>query len=271
MASKAPIGVFDSGIGGMTVVKELMNQLPYEQIIYYGDTARVPYGGKSKDTILAYSRQIADFLVNQGVKAILVACNTVSAVALEELRMELPVPIIGVVKPGAKAAAEATKNNRIGVIATKATIGSGIYGEFLRKTNPEIRVFGKACPLFVPLVEEGWIDDPITESIIHRYIDELLDMNIDALVLGCTHYPLLRHKIAEIAGEGVTLVNPAYESAKAFKYLLEEMNLLCEDAELPGQHKFFVSDSPEQFRNFANSIQSKAVIEQGAVEIKTFD
>lgn len=271
MASRAPIGVFDSGIGGMTVVKELINQLPNEQIIYYGDTARVPYGSKSYDTIITYSRQIAKFLESQGVKAILIACNTVSAVALETLREELTIPIIGVVKPGAKAAVEATKNNRIGVIATKATIGSGIYEDFLRKTDPEIKVFKKACPLFVPLVEEGWIEDEITDSIIHRYLDELIEDDIDALVLGCTHYPLLRHRIQAAVGDKVTLVNPAYESSKAFKYVLEENNLLCEDGERPGEHRFYVSDSPEQFRTFANSILKKYTVPADAVSVKTFE
>lgn len=270
MTANAPIGVFDSGIGGMTVVRELTEQLPCEQIIYYGDTARVPYGNKSKDTILAYSRQITRFLEAQGVKAIVVACNTVSAVALEELRAESSIPIIGVVKPGAKAAVEATRNGRIGVIATRATIGSGIYEDFLHKTNPEISVFTKACPLFVPLVEEGWVDDPITESVIHRYIDGLLAEGIDSLVLGCTHYPLLKDKIAEITGPGVTLVNPAYETAKAFKYVLEENGLLRTQGEHP-EHRFYVSDSAEQFRSFANTILEGATITREAVEIKAFE
>lgn len=271
MASSAPIGVFDSGIGGMTVVKELINQLPNERILYYGDTARVPYGSKSKETIVNYSRQITRFLVSKGVKAIIIACNTVSAVALEQLREEFDIPIIGVVKPGAKAAAEATKNNSIGVIATRATINSGIYEDFLHKTNPEIRVYKQACPLFVPLVEEGWIDDPITDRIIHRYLDGLVDHGIDALVLGCTHYPLLRHRIQEAVGEGVTLVNPAYESSKAFKYLLEENNLLNEDG-LPAEgHRFYVSDSAEQFRTFANSLLKKITISPEQVEVVHFD
>lgn len=271
MASIAPIGVFDSGKGGMTVVKELMNQLPNEQIIYYGDTARVPYGNKSKETIITYSKQIAGFLIEQGVKAILIGCNTISAVALEALRAEFPVPIIGVVKPGAKAAAEATRNNRIGVIATRATINSGIYEDFLRKTNPEIKVFGQACPLFVPLVEEGWIDDEVTDMVIHRYVDELVKKDIDALVLGCTHYPLLRHRIQLIVGEKVTLVNPAYESAKAFKYLLEEYDLLCEESTVKRDPRFYVSDSPEQFRDFANTIQHKIDISSAMVKVKIFE
>ena len=271
MSSSAPIGVFDSGIGGMTVVKELMNQLPSESIIYYGDTARVPYGNKSADTIINYSKQIAGFLVSKGVKALVVACNTISALALEALRSEFDLPIIGVVKPGAKAAAEATKSNHIGIIATRATISSGIYEDFLHKTNPNIHVYTQACPLFVPLVEEGWIDDPITDKIIHRYLDGLVNRGIDSLVLGCTHYPLLRERIQLAVGNDVTLVNPAYETAKAFKYLLEENNLLCENCEEIPMHDFFVSDSPSQFLDFANSILPDTPIGPDCVHIKTFD
>lgn len=274
MSSNAPIGVFDSGIGGMTVVRELMSQLPAEQIIYYGDTARVPYGNKSAETIINYSRQIANFLVSQGVKAIVIACNTVSAIALETLRSEFDLPIIGVVKPGAKAAADATKNGSIGVIATRATINSGIYEDFLHKTNPDIHVYKQACPLFVPLVEEGWIDDPITDRIIHRYLDGLINRGIDSLVLGCTHYPLLRERIQLAVGDGVTLVNPAYETAKAFKYVLEENNLLTGASDNPEHtpnHEFFVSDSPAQFLDFANTILSDAPISADSVHIKTFD
>lgn len=275
MSSNAPIGVFDSGIGGMTIVKELMNQLPAEQIIYYGDTARVPYGNKSPETIINYSRQIADFLVNQGVKALVVACNTISAIALETLRSEFNLPIIGVVKPGAKAAADATKNGRIGVIATRATVNSGIYEDFLHKTNPDIHVYKQACPLFVPLVEEGWIDDPITDKIIHRYLDGLVDHGIDSLVLGCTHYPLLRERIQQAVGDGITLVNPAYETAKAFKYVLEEHNLLHESTDSntdPGPvHSFYVSDSTAQFLEFANTLLSDSPISADCVHVKTFD
>lgn len=277
MSSNAPIGVFDSGIGGMTIVKELMSQLPAEQIIYYGDTARVPYGNKSADTIINYSRQIADFLVNQGVKALVVACNTISAIALETLRSEFDLPIIGVVKPGAKAAADATKNGRIGVIATRATVNSGIYEDFLHKTNPDIKVYKQACPLFVPLVEEGWIDDPITDKIIHRYLDGLVNHGIDSLVLGCTHYPLLRERIQLAVGDGITLVNPAYETAKAFKYVLEENNLLHENsenssdaAEAPA-HEFYVSDSTAQFLEFANTLLADAPISADSVHVKSFD
>ena len=270
MASNAPIGVFDSGIGGTTVVKELMASLPNEKIIYYGDTARVPYGNKSKETIITYSRQIAKFLLEKEVKAIVIACNTASAVALETLRHELPVPVIGVVKPGAKAAAEATKNNKIGVIATRATVNSGIYEEFLKKTDPKIKVYKQACPLFVPLVEEGWIDDDVTRSIIHRYLDGLLKKNIDALILGCTHYPLLAEEIGKVTGDKVKLVNPAFECAREFRYVLEENDILCEE-ENPHENEFYVSDDPVSFAKFANSILGDGSVKAENVFIKNFD
>ena len=190
-----PIGIFDSGVGGLTVTREVMRNIPEERIVYFGDTARVPYGSKSKETILRYSRQIVRFLLSQEVKAIVVACNTASAFALEEIRHELSVPIIGVVKPGAKVACAATKNNRIGVIGTKGTIASGLYTEFIRQIRPDAEVIGKACPLFVPLVEESMMKDPVTEEMARRYLAALKEQDIDTLILGCTHYPLLRSMI----------------------------------------------------------------------------
>lgn len=253
---EAPIGVFDSGVGGLTVAREIMRNIPNERIVYFGDTARVPYGSKSKNTVLRYSRQIIRFLQTQEVKAIVVACNTASAYALEDIKKELEIPIIGVVKPGARVAAGATKNGRIGVIGTEATVSSGIYSQFIRAQDPGIRVLGKACPLFVPLVEEGWLKDPVTVEVASRYLQELMDQDIDTLILGCTHYPLLRSTLREIVGEGVTLVNPAYETARELKELLRREHL-----ENPGagdceteRYKFFVSDLAEKFQRFANSI-----------------
>lgn len=221
----APIGVFDSGVGGLTVVREIIRNLPNERIVYFGDTARVPYGSKSKDTIIRFSRQIIRFLRTQSVKAIVIACNTASALALDEVEKELDIPIIGVLKPGAKVAAETTKNGKIGVIATESTISSGMYSKFIREQNPDIRVYGKACPLFVPLVEEGWLRDPVTEEVARRYLDELLREGIDSLILGCTHYPLLRSLIGKIAGDSVNLVNPAYETACELRELLKAEGL----------------------------------------------
>lgn len=270
MSSSAPIGVFDSGIGGTTVVKELMASLPNEKIIYFGDTARVPYGNKSAGTVIMYSRQIVRFLLEKKVKAIVIACNTASALALDALKIELEVPIIGVVKPGAKAAAEVTKANKIGVIATRATINSGIYEEFLHKTDPMIKVFMKACPLFVPLVEEGWIDDDITRQVIHRYLDELIEKEIDALVLGCTHYPLLADEIKKVTGDGITLVNPAFECAREFRYLLEENDLLCQENRVP-EHEFYVSDGPKAFAELADSFLGEGIVKRANVKVHNFE
>lgn len=254
--SHAPIGVFDSGVGGLTVVREIMRQLPHERIVYFGDTARVPYGSKSQVTIIRYSRQIIRFLETQNVKAIVVACNTASALALPVIRKELKLPIIGVVKPGAQVASSVSKNKKIGVIGTEATINSAIYSHTIQEIDPEIKVIGKACPLFCPLVEEGWLKDPITEQIALRYLESFRGLGIDALILGCTHYPLLRSLIGKLMGDGVTLVNPAYETAAALKTLLEQEHL-CNP--VPPQlqnnmYQFYVSDAAEKFKHFANSI-----------------
>lgn len=252
----APVGVFDSGVGGLTVAREIMRQLPNEKIVYFGDTARVPYGSKSKDTILRYSRQIVRFLKTKGVKAIVVACNTASALALEEIRHEIDMPIIGVVKPGAKVAVEKTVNGKVGVIATEATISSGLYTDYIKAQDDKIIVYGKACPLFVPLVEEGWLKDSVTEEVAGRYLSELKNENIDTLVLGCTHYPLLRNMIGKLMGDEVTLVNPAYETAVSLGELLEKEGLAAgnENRYASEMYDFYVSDAAEKFKKFANSI-----------------
>lgn len=271
MSCDSPIGVFDSGVGGLTVVKEIMRQLPNERIVYFGDTARVPYGSKSKKTIITYTRQIVRFLRSKDVKAIVVACNTASAYALEAVKEEAGLPMIGVVEPGARAAAAATRNGRIGVIGTEGTIKSGIYNQFLSATNPHITVFGKACPLFVPLVEEGWLQDPVTRIVAQRYISDLTAKDIDTLVLGCTHYPLLRKLIRSIVGEGITLVNPAYETAITLRKLLQEEGLSGERQGVTQDHTFFVSDGAEKFRQFANSILPCEVVETKDVNIESFE
>lgn len=254
--SLSPIGVFDSGVGGLTVAREIIRQLPNEKIVYFGDTARVPYGSKSKNTIIKYSRQIIRFLKTKGVKAIVVACNTASAIALEDIIDEIDIPIIGVVKPGAKVAVEKTKNKRIGVIGTEAMINSGIYTEFINMRDKDISVETKACPLFVPLVEEGWLKDSVTYEVANRYLSELKDKDIDTLVLGCTHYPLLRNMVGEIMGDSVALVNPAYETAVELRKLLEEKNIAAgnEHRYAADMYQFYVSDTAEKFKKFANSI-----------------
>ena len=267
MINNTPIGVFDSGIGGLTVVKEIMNQIPGETIIYFGDTARLPYGSKSKETVITYTRQIIRFLIGKGVKAIVIACNTASAFALETVKAEFDIPIIGVVKPGAKMAAKATRNGRIGVIGTVGTIESGIYREFMSQTNPRVKVFGKACPLFVPLVEEGLVDDPVTYEMASRYTSVLLDKDIDTLVLGCTHYPLLRKTIRKVVGEDIVLVNPAYETAKSLAEVITHKGLR-NDSSPKIDHKFYVSDGAEKFRQFANTILPCEVMETKDINIE---
>lgn len=268
----SPIGVFDSGVGGLTVVREIMRQIPDEKIVYFGDTARVPYGSKSKEIITRYSRQIIRFLKTQKVKAIVVACNTASAYALDEIEKETGVPMIGVVKPGAKVAAEATKNGRIGVVGTEGTIGSRIYSRYIKQINPDFQVIGKPCPLFVPLVEEGLLKDPVTDEIATRYLSELIDIDIDTLILGCTHYPLIRSTIGRIMGDSVTLVNPAYETARELKEMLHREGLLNGDKVPLGtnQYQFFVSDAPEKFKKFANSILKYGILSAKTVNIEEF-
>lgn len=272
MNSGAPIGIFDSGVGGLTVVREVMRQIPNEKIVYFGDTARVPYGSKSKETITKFSRQIVRFLEKQNVKAIVVACNTASAYALDELEREINIPIIGVVKPGARVAAEVTRNGKIGIIGTEATVGSQIYSRYIKEIKPKSEVVGKACPLFVPLVEEGLLHDPVTDEIAMRYLSGLIDSGIDTLILGCTHYPLIRSTVGKIMGERVTLVNPAYETARELRELLCEKNLLNTEKPLLGvnQYQFFVSDAAEKFMHFANSIIKYGILSAQKINIEEY-
>lgn len=268
----APIGVFDSGVGGLTVAREIMRQIPNEKIIYFGDTARVPYGSKSRETILRFSRQIVRFLRTFHVKTIVVACNTASAYALDELEKEIDIPIIGVVKPGAKTASEVTHNGRIGVIATEATIGSQIYNKYIQQLNKDVTIYGKACPLFVPLIEEGLWQDPVTDEITRRYLTELIDIDIDTLILGCTHYPLIRSTLGRIMGERVTLVNPAYETARELKEMLAGRNILNEEPPKLGtnQYQFYVSDGAEKFKRFANSIIKYGILSAKTINIEEY-
>lgn len=272
ISKNAPVGVFDSGVGGLTVVREIMRQIPNEKIVYFGDTARVPYGSKSKETVTRYSRQIVRFLRDQDVKAIVVACNTASAYALDEIEREVALPMIGVVKPGAKVAAQVTSNGKIGVIGTEGTINSSIYTRYIKEINPQASVIGKACPLFVPLVEEGLLQDPVTDEIAKRYLTELIDIGIDTLILGCTHYPLIRSTVGRIMGESVNLVNPAYETARELKELLEAENMLNdEEAKLgDNRYRFFVSDAAEKFKHFANSIIKYGILSAKTIHIEEY-
>lgn len=272
LENNAPIGIFDSGVGGLTVAREIMRQIPNENIVYFGDTARVPYGSKSKETVTRFSKQIVRFLKTFQVKTIVVACNTVSAYALDELEQEVSIPIIGVVKPGAKEAARVTKNGKIGVIATEATIGSQIYTKYIKELNQNVTIYGKACPLFVPLVEEGLWQDPVTDEIARRYLTELIDIDIDTLILGCTHYPLIRSALGKIMGEKVTLVNPAYETARELKEMLTQKKILNQESNKLGrnQYQFYVSDTAEKFKIFANSIIKYGILSAKTVNIEEY-
>ncbi len=241
-----PIGVFDSGVGGLTVCRKIAETLPGESILYLGDTARVPYGSKSAATVERYALACANALVSRGVKLLVVACNTASAFALSSLRARLDVPVLGVIGPGARAAAARTNTGRIGVIGTRGVIGSGIYESAIRELAPEARVFTQACPLFVPFAEEGWCDGEALRLVAHAYLDGLLKNDIDTLVLGCTHYPLLRNAISEVAGAHVALVDSAEETAKSAAATLTAQGVLTPN-NAPGERRFLVTDAPETF------------------------
>jgi len=248
MSNSRPIGIFDSGVGGLTVLKEVMRILPDEKIIYFGDTARVPYGPKSKETILKFSMENILFLLKHNVKLIIIACNTASSVALAVLEQNFKLPIIGVIKPGAQEAVRLTKNNRIGVIGTRTTIKSTAYKRRIKKIAPDIQVYSQACPLFVPLVEEGWLNTKITKDIVKSYLEPLKKQRIDTLVLGCTHYPLLKPVIKRVLGPNVHLVDSAKQVAKQAYYILKEASMLSDQRERFGPRvHFYVSDEPENF------------------------
>ncbi len=239
-----PIGIFDSGVGGLTVVKEIVKQLPSEHVYYLGDTARVPYGGRSSETVMRYSLENAKFLMLKGVKMIVVACNTSSAVSLDALREKYSVPVIGVVEPGARAAVNTTKSKKVAVIGTETTIQSKSYDAAIHALESSIEVSGLACPLFVPLIEEGWTDGDIVALTAEKYLSTLKSDGVDALVLGCTHYPMIKHVIADIVS--IPLIDSAVETAKEVKRVLSENDLLC-GGEAEALRKYFVTDSPEKF------------------------
>lgn len=256
MNKSNPIGVFDSGIGGLTVVKSVNTFLPSEKIIYFGDTARVPYGSKSNSTIIEYSVQDAQFLAKKNVKLIIVACNTASSVALDELRNKFDVPIIGMINPGAKAAITATKNKKIGVIGTETTISNKAYSKVINKIDKDIEVLEKACPLFVPLAEEGWINHPATKLIAQEYLAELKKAKIDTLILGCTHYPILKDVIQEVIGENVKLIDSGSAASVEVNEYLEGRGIKNYQHNI-GRHEFYVSDVPKKFNEIANRFLGK--------------
>ncbi len=245
-----PIGVFDSGIGGLTVVSALRELLPNEQIFYLGDTARVPYGGKSAATVERYSLEIAEMLLEENCKAIVVACNTASALALPRLEQTLTVPVLGVISPGAEAAIATTRNKHVGVIGTRATVKSGAYERALRWLDSEVQTTALACPLLVPLIEEGWLQNEITDHVIKRYLDPLVQKEVDTLVLGCTHYPLLRDAILRFLGDRVRLVDSAENCAIAVQNLLEQKGLGASENST-GSLAVALTDQPDAFLQIA--------------------
>ena len=265
VTNESPIGVFDSGIGGLTVAHAIMRQLPNEGVTYFGDTARVPYGPKSPETVRRYSQEIAGYLVQDGIKALVVACNTATAHALPLLRETLSVPVIGVIEPGARAAVKATSNGHVGVIGTAGTIKSGAYERALRGLEPSLRITTRACPLFVPLVEEGWVEHEATHLIAEEYLAPLLETRVDTLVLGCTHYPLLKPVIKRVLGTDVRLIDSAEETARETAGVLRERCIEADGSGEP-QHRFIASDDPLMFLQLGQRFLGDAI---ESVEVKT--
>ncbi len=251
-----PIGVFDSGIGGLTVVKRLNQCMPNENIVYFGDTARVPYGNKSNTTVIEYATEDAQFLLQKNVKIIVVACNTASSVALNHLQEKFEIPIIGMIEPGARRALEVSKSGKIGVIGTYATINNKAYSKKIKELDSNVQVFEKACPLFVPLAEEGLIKHPATKLIAEEYLSGLKEAGIDTLILGCTHYPILAETISEIMGEGVTLVDSGEAASREVRKYLEGRGLK-NDSNSIGGNKFYVSDIQTKFEEIAELFLGK--------------
>lgn len=253
-----PIGVFDSGIGGLTVLKEIMKKLPDENTIYLGDTARVPYGIRSTETVIKYSFENTKFLFSRDIKLLVIACNTASSVGLDIIKRSIPIPVIGVIEPGAKAAVRATRKRRVGVIGTDATITSSAYTEVIKALDEHIEVFGLPCPLFVPLVEEGWTDGNIANLIARRYLKKIKKKDIDTLVLGCTHYPLLKTVIRGVMGRGVRLIDSAVETSLEIKTTLENMTMVRRREGRPVR-EFYVTDSPERFLRIGERFLGKRI------------
>jgi glutamate racemase len=258
VSDSRPIGIFDSGVGGLTVVAKMQEILPKENLVYFGDTARVPYGTKSKETVTKFSVENVEFLMEHNVKLVIVACNTASSLSLDFLKRCFKVPIIGVIEPGAREAASVTRNDRIGVIGTHATVSSGAYEKAIKKINPRYSVFTQACPLFVPLVEEGWVDKAVTDSVAQIYLKPLKRRSVDTLILGCTHYPILRGVLRKNMGQGVILIDSAREVAREAREILDASGLLNGSGS-KGKYKFFVSDEPNRFIRIGEQFLKKRI------------
>lgn len=257
-----PIGVFDSGVGGLTVVKQIIRKMPHEDIVYFGDTARLPYGSKSKETVIKFSKQIINFLLKKDVKAVVIACNTASSNALEDLKETYRgLPIFGVVEPGASDAIKYTKNKCVGVIGTAATVRSGAYEKLINELDNNIKVFSKACPLFVPLVEENWGETDVAYITAKMYLEELVNIGIDSLVLGCTHYPFMKKCIGETVGDNIKLVDPAYSAASKVKEFLENNDML-NSIDKYGEKLFYLSDITDMFDSICKRALKESYIPQ---------
>lgn len=262
-----PIGIFDSGIGGLTVTKAIFNLLPNEKVIYLGDTARLPYGTKSKETVILYSIECLKFLLKKKVKFIVVACNTASSVAVPFLKKITKVPILGVISPGAKAAIEKSKNKKIGVIGTLRTIKSKSYIKEIRKFNFDVNIYSQPCSLFVQLAEDGWTDNKIAYLTAETYLKPLKKENIDTLILGCTHYPVLKKTIGKVMGKNVMLIDSGEETAKEVKLLLEKNNLLT-TRKTKGTHKFYVTDFPSNFKEISERFLGKKILKVEKIKLQ---
>lgn len=270
----APIGIFDSGVGGLTVAREVFKILPHEDVVYFGDVGRSPYGGRSREIITQFTAQDIAFLIEHKVKYIICACNTASSVALGDLSKNYKVGMVGVIRPGAEVAVSKTKTKRVGVIGTQATINSNAYARTIHEINADIKVFSLACPLFVPLAEEGYIDKEATYLIARDYLQTMHDVEVDTLILGCTHYPLMKQVIADVMGDGVTLIDSGEETARAVHAVLTEQNLLnSKSSQRPGvegDRSFFVSDVPDKFLQVAMRFLGKPVDKITRVDISGY-
>ncbi len=263
---KRPIGIFDSGVGGLTVLKEVMKYLPKESTIYLGDTARVPYGTRSKETVVRYSIQNTKILVERGIKLLVIACNTSSAISTDILKEEFDIPVLGVIEPGSRKAVELTRNGRIGVLGTEATISSGAYKEAINRMDKKIKVFSKACSLLVPLAEEGWISNGVAYAVLEKYLAPMKRVNVDVLILGCTHYPFFKKVIKRIMGNSVKLVDPGQETAKEIIPLLKKFGFSNEKNKKPSRH-YIVTDAKERFLKIGKKFLGNGFISPSDVEV----
>ncbi|MCF7796371.1 MAG: glutamate racemase [Lentisphaeria bacterium] len=268
-----PIGIFDSGLGGISVVRAMMELLPDERLIYFGDTARVPYGSKSNETVRRFSRQIVNFLLDHQVKMVVVACNTASAIALDDLRGRWNLPIIGVIEPGATAAVNKSPSNRVGVIGTTSTIHSGAYEKALLTRNPNLNIQSKACPLLVPLVEEGWPEDDVLTGVLERYLSGYKQSPVESLILGCTHYPYLKEAIQRVIGPDVNLIDSGEETARMVQDILIEKSMahtpVGQDA--ARKHHFYVSDFPQRFQETASRFLGRPLENLFRIELEVLE